>query len=135
MKRLYYERSSFTSREAAWAHIEANWAESNPSIARKLDWEGVKTTYETAVYWEGRWHLVIEVIDYTERMPTPQGIKPVIDVCPRCSKPALVQAGDFFVAKVFVHLMGKKDGGKEVPLSQHFIQPIRPGAIFDASEF
>ena len=130
MERLYFVRSSFSDREAAWAHFEAHWAEDNPQVARKLDWEGVKTSYETAVYLENRWYLIREVVDYTEHKPSP-GSRPKIGECPVCKKGAVVQRGDFFVPESYVHLMGKEESGKEIPLNQHFMQPVPPGAVFE----
>lgn len=129
MDTLYYERGSFKSSEDAWSHIEVHWAECNPQVARRLDWEGVKSTYVAAAYWKDRWHLIHELIDYTERKPTPPGTTEIIGICPVCRKPALVQRGDFFVKCFYVHLMGVEDNGKKVPIGQHFIKHDRGGII------
>jgi len=132
MERLYYERNSFSDRAAAWAHFEAHWAENNPSVARKLDWEGVKSSYETAVHLKNRWYLIRQVVDYRERKSTPAGVRPAVGECPVCKKGAVVQRGDFFVPEAYIHLLGKEDSGKAIPLDQHFLQPVPPGVIFEA---
>jgi hypothetical protein len=133
MKNLHYERGLFKSREEAWSHFEAHWAQDNPAAARKLDFAGMKETYETAVYWNNRWDLIREVTDYTERAPTVPGAREAIAICPICKKSGLVQRGDYIAPDSYVHLMGKKDNGKQAPLQRHFMKKARPGEIFDAS--